>query len=560
MATITVEQALQLASTYESMGQSEPAAALYRQIVQAQPEQHAAWHRLGMLALNGGRYTEAMELLSKAATQCPTQALYHAGLGVAQRQLHQLGPAIASYQRALATDPDLAEVHSNLGEALAYCGRIPEAIASCERAVQLRPDYADALNNLGLALAQDGRHEAAFAAFERARTLQPNSPATHNNLGRMLQKIGRWPESIAAFDQAIALRPSYAQAHANRGTSLLAQGEWEPALSSLRTATELRPDFADAWWNIAFLKLLYGHYQEGWPLFEWRLRCRGYAAQSRNFSVPRWTGDPAPKQTILVHAEQGFGDTIQFLRYLPLAKKRSAAAKILFECQPELLRLIKATKRAAVEVIAASRGEDVAALPEFDHHIPLLSVPLAIKQFDPLPMEKPYLRAEAKLRTMWRKRLGKGKGLRVGLVWSGRKTHEGDRQRSIEPEQLLPLLRTPSARFYNLQIDASGALPSVLAESGLIDLTADITDFADTAALISELDLVITVDTAAAHLAGALGHPVWTLLPFVPDWRWGLDREDTPWYPTMRLFRQKADGNWDEVIHCITDALPHFKP
>jgi tetratricopeptide (TPR) repeat protein len=560
MATITVEQALQLASTYQSMGQSETAAALYRQVVNAQPAQHAAWHQLGMLALNGGRYTEALELMSKAVAQCPTQALYHAGLGVAQRQLQQLAPAIASYQRALAADPDLAEVHSNLGEVLAYSGRISEAIASCERAVQLRPDYPDALNNLGLALAQDGQHQAAFAAFERARTLQPNSPATHNNVGRMLQKIGQWSESIAAFDQAIALRPSYAQAHANRGASLLAKGEWEAALSALRSATEYRPDFADAWWNIAFLNLLQGHFEEGWQLFEWRLRSRGFAAHRKEFSVPPWTGEKAPKQTILVHAEQGFGDTIQFLRYLPLVRKHSGAANILLECQPELLRLIKGTKRAGVEVIAAPRGADATSVPEFDRHIPLLSVPLAVKQFEPLPMDKPYLRAEAKSCTVWRKRLGKAKGLRVGLAWSGRKTHEGDRERSIAPERLLPLLRTPGMRFYSLQIDANGNLPATLAEAGLHDLTAEITDFADTAAIMSELDLVITVDTAAAHLAGALGCAVWTLLPFVPDWRWGLEREDTPWYPTMRLFRQKAAGDWDEVIQRVAEALPHFKP
>jgi tetratricopeptide (TPR) repeat protein len=426
--------------------------------------------------------------------------------------------------------------------------------------VQLRPDYADALNNLGLALAQDGQHEAAFAAFERARVLEPNSPGTLNNLGRMLQKIGRWTESIAAFDQAIALRPAYAQAHANRGASLLAQGEWEAALSALRIATELRPDFADAWWNIAFVKLLQGHFEEGWRLFEWRLRCRGYSGQRRVFRVPAWTGEPAPKQTILVHAEQGFGDTIQFLRYVPLVRKRAGAAKVLLECQPELLRLIQGTKRVGMEVVAAPRGEEGESSLEFDRHIPLLSVPLAMKQFEPLAMDKPYLRAEAKLSTAWRKRLGKTQGLRVGLVWSGRKTHEGDRERSIEPDRLLPLLRAPGVQFYSLQVEPDAKSLATLVEAGLHDLTAGIADFADTAALIAELDLVITVDTAAAHLAGALGKPVWTLLASVPDWRWGLESEDTPWYPTMRLFRQKVTGDWAEVIQRVVAALRRFKP
>jgi len=558
MAAISVELALQLASTYQSTGQIEAAAAMYRQIVRAQPQSDVAWHQLGILAIGRGRYQEAVELISKAVAHSPGPAASYAALGVAQRHLQRLDEAIASYQRALALDPNLAEAHNNLGEALAFSGRISEAIASCQRALTLRPDYADAHNHLGLALAQAGQHEAALACFERALALEPNSAAAHNNLGRAWQKIGRWTESMASFDRAIALQPAFAEAHTNRGVSLSAKAEFEPALTAFGTAIACRADHADAWWAMAVVNLLLGRFEEGWRQYDWRLRCRGFVSPRRELAAPRWTGEPARNQTILVHAEQGLGDTLQFLRYVPLVRKRSGAARILLECQPELLRLLRTNKRVGVEVAAITKAESAVPPPPVDWQIPLLSVPWAVKQIEPLEMSRPYLRADPKLRTAWRKRLGTSRILRAGLAWAGSKSHEGDRHRSIEPERLLPLLRIAGVRLYSLQVDARGAWPVGFAKAGLLDFTGDIADFADTAALLSNLDLLITVDTAAAHLAGALGRPVWTLLPFVPDWRWGLDREDTPWYPTMRLFRQKVAGNWDEVIQRVADELTAF--
>jgi hypothetical protein len=301
--------------------------------------------------------------------------------------------------------------------------------------------------------------------------------------------------------------------------------------------------------------LLLGRFEEGWRHYEWRWRCRNFARYRRQFSIPQWTGLAAPDQTILVHAEQGLGDTLLFFRYLPLVRERASGARISFAAPSELRRILTANAPSGVEIVCLEKMAETGDAPKFDQHIPLLSVPLAVQQFAPLPMTQPSLSADTALRSAWRERLAASRGLRVGLVWAGNRQLDRDRHRSIEPDRLAPLLRTPGVSFHSLQLESRGALPPVMTESSVLDLTPSITDFADTAAAVAELDLVISVDTATAHLAGALGRPVWTLLPHVPDWRWGLDREDTPWYPTMRLFRQKSAGDWDEVIRRIGNAL-----
>jgi hypothetical protein len=274
----------------------------------------------------------------------------------------------------------------------------------------------------------------------------------------------------------------------------------------------------------------------------------------RGFSAPQWSGAAAPGKTILVHAEQGIGDTIQFLRYVPFVLERACVSRVIFECSPELLRLFNQNNIRNVEIVARQHWEAAASLP-FDCHVPLLSLPLALEMFEPHSEVKPYLHAEEDLCATWRQRLGQNRVLRVGLAWAGNPMHRHDHRRTIYFEKLLPILRVPDVSFYNLQIGMPHTLSMQFVASGLLDLTEGICDFADTAALIAELDLVITVDTAVAHLAGALGRPVWTLLPFMPDWRWGLKREDTPWYSTMRLFRQPKAGDWESVIARVAGEL-----
>ncbi len=294
--------------------------------------------------------------------------------------------------------------------------------------------------------------------------------------------------------------------------------------------------------------LLAGQYEEGWHEYEWRWLCASHAHRQRRFSVPRWDGQPAPGRTILVHAEQGFGDALQFVRYLPLIIERAGGSGIILECRPEQASLFKQFESPRMRVVERSASDET--LPPFDLHLPLLSAPLTLREFAPLPAKAPYLVADSKLRDRWRRRLGCEAKFRVGLAWAGDPGHGHDRRRSIPPEKLSPLLEVPGIEFVSLQV-AGDPLPAKLADSGIRDFRKEIADFSDPAALIAELDLVITVDTATAHLAGALGRPVWVLLPFVPDWRWGVAREDSPWYPSMRLFRQFEPGEWDDVVQRV---------
>lgn len=545
MPTITIDQALELARSYHRAGQLAAAEGLYRQVLAAAPQNAEAWHLLGIAALGQGRLAEAEGHMAHAVALAPGVGMYHCDLGAVRRFLGRFEGAVESFRQALAVQPDLAEAQNNLGEALVQLGRPAEAIPCLRRALELRPDFADAHNNLGMALAQNDQPAAAFAAFERALALNPQSASAHNNVGNTFLKMERWTEAVAAFDRAISLQPNFAGVHRTRGMALLEKTALAEAAAAFRRAIEGDGNDAEAHWLYGLLQLLLGHYEEGWPHYEWRPGGRSSEA------VRRWEGSPAPGQTILVQAEQGLGDTLHFLRYLPLLRERSGAARVRLVAQSPLLALIGRNPFDGVEVITPA---EEAPLPR-DLQIPLLSLPLALRQFAPLPMSAPYLYADPARREVWRERLGKPQGQRIGLVWSGNRVHQRDRHRSISPERLVPVLRVPGCTFHSLQIEARGALPPVLAEAGLLDGTEHLTDFADTAAAMAELDLIITVDTAAAHLAGALGRPVWTLLPAVPDWRWSLEREDTPWYPTMRLFRQKTPGDWDDVVQRVATEL-----
>jgi hypothetical protein len=301
--------------------------------------------------------------------------------------------------------------------------------------------------------------------------------------------------------------------------------------------------------------LALGHFAEGWREFEWRQQDADFSDEHRRFSVPRWDGRPIPGGTLLLHAEQGFGDALNFARYLPIACERSAARQLLVECPRALERLMRQSFGGAVEFTIYRQGLESGA-PPFDRYASALSLPYLLGRYEPLPMQEPYLRLDPSWRAAWRERLGAATGLRVGIAWAGNATHVNDWRRSIAAERLLPLLIShPRIRFYSLQVERRGDEAKSLCAAGLVDLTGHITDFADSAAFISELDLVISVDTAVVHLAGALGRPVWTLLPLAPDWRWGLNGEDTVWYPSMRLFRQKRAGDWDEVIERVCEAL-----
>ncbi len=506
-------------------------------------DQADARNNLAISLIDAGQLEQAVDACHQAIVLEPNFAEAHNNLAVALKKLGRLDEAITACTAAIALRPTYAEAHSNLGNALFETGRIEPAIVAYRRALDLKPDYLAALNNLGTALGKSGQFDEAIAAYESAIKLKPTVAEVHNNLGVALGGVGRLEEAIGAFRRAIQINNSYAEAWANLGAVLSDTGDGESALAACRQAIELRPDLAIAHSNYALILLRLGQYEIGWPEHEWRFKCNP-RYRPRSFSQPRWDGGPLAGRTILLHAEQGWGDTIQFVRYAPLVAERGG--RVILECQPELSQLFKGLRGVEQLMVLGD------LLPPFDLHCPLLSLPAAMgTTVDSVPAEVPYLKADETAAASWRERLSvSGEKLKVGLVWAGRPTHTNDHNRSMRLSHFAPLSGIGNIVFYSLQKGSAAA------QSGLelIDFAAELNDFSDTAALVSGLDLVIAVDTAVAHLAGAMGKPVWVLLPMSADWRWLTNREDSPWYPTMRLFRQRRWGDWDGVVEEVSAA------
>ena len=565
-----------LATVLFEGGRLDAAIAAYRRTLELDPDYAGTHNSLGHALTLKGELEEAVAACNRAIALQPDYAMAHNNLGNALTQQGRGEEAIAAYQTAIHCKPDYADAHLNLGIALMDKSRIEEAITACRRAIAAKPDFANAYNILGDALVDARQAEDAVAAYRKAIQIS-DSPESQNNLGLALCELGRLDESAAAFHRAIQLQPDHAQAHSNLGNTLAKQDRPDAALAAYRRATELQPayamahnnlgtllmhlgcmdeaevacqraldldpEFAMAKWNRSLLHLLRGDFERGWPLHEARWKTPGFTSPSRNFPQPMWDGSPLAGQRVLIHAEQGFGDSIQFIRYAPLIAERGGVAVV--EC-PQPLAGLFGTVKGVGEVIAEG-----APLPPFDLHVPVLSLPFVFgTTLENIPREVPYLSAFPSRCVAWRERLGEDRSrLKVGLAWAGNPGHFRDRLRSIPLRQLLPLLEVEGVDFISLQKDRGAAqIAELPGASTILDPTADLHDFADTAALLSQLDLIIAVDTAIAHLAGALGRPVWTLLPFAPDWRWMTGREDSPWYPTMRLFRQPRIADWDPVI------------
>jgi tetratricopeptide (TPR) repeat protein len=459
-------------------------------------------------------------LIRRAISIQPNSADYYAALGNALQSLARYDEAIEIYQRGLAINPNHAEIHNNLGCALRDTKRTNQATAEFRQAIVLRPDYSEALNNLANAMVDAGELQPAIEHLRHSLSLQPNFAETHNSLGAVLERQAQYGQAIDSYRRALTLAPNHFEAHVNLGIALLREG----------------------------------NYPAGWAEYEWRLKRKDALARNAllNGKSP-WQGEPLANRTILLQAEQGFGDTIQFARYIPLIAQRGG--RVILRCQPKLLRLL----RNLPGLHAASAETD--ALPEFDVHCSLASLPFIFgTTLQTIPNQGPYLHVDESLVQSWASRLTDQSGLKVGLAWAGRAEHLDDRNRSVSLEMLKELLHPPGAKFISLQKgDASAQIAAISESANIVDWTTELHDFADTAALIGALDLIITVDTAVAHLAAALGKPAWVLLPHVPDWRWLLDRSDSPWYPTMQLFRQPGIGDWQTPIAQISQALTEFR-
>jgi tetratricopeptide (TPR) repeat protein len=468
-------------------------------------------------------------------------------LGVCRRLQGDVDEALALIARAIEGDGKVPAYHANLGHVHKDLRQYEQAAACYGEALRLKPDYAEACHHLALTWISRDRPDLAVTGFRDALRIDPAHAESWVRLGTLARQQGDLEESERCYREALRVRPGYTEAYFALGPLLITMGKVKDGEQCIRTAIESKPDHAEAHWNLALARLLLGDLKEGFREYEWRWETEGLRNRKLQTPRPQWQGGDIAGKRILLHVEQGLGDAIQFIRYAPLVAERGA--RVIVASRPETARLFAGV--AGVSQVVAS-GE---APPDFDVHSPLLSLPHVFgTTLDTVPNAVPYLAADAGLAKAWRARLArKGRGLKVGLAWAGGRAHAGDRWRSLSAAVLEPLFHVPGVTWYSLQKDApEGALPP---SAKLIDHTALLRDFAETAALVENLDLVISVDTAVAHLAGALGKPVWVMLPFAPDWRWLLAGEETVWYPTMRLYRQDRAGDWDRVIERLGDAL-----
>jgi tetratricopeptide (TPR) repeat protein len=541
------EAALQDALTQHRQGQLAAAEKGYARILKSYPDQFDALHLLGLLKLQTGKAGEAQRLIGAALRVNPSSADALANFGLVLTALRRPAEALASFEKALAIDPDHFEALANRGNVLLDLDRAEEALVCFIRVLAREPNHVPARVNRGNALLALGQPEAAVREYDDALRVSPGDPKALMNRATALFRVGRYADAIAGYDRLLALVPAHAEALSARGQALQAAGRHHDALESYAKAIARAKDFAHAHFNEALALLTIGEYGRGFAQYEWRWKRAGIVRRSPG--KPLWLGEyPLGRKTILLEAEQGLGDSIMFIRYAPLLAK--AGARVIIEAQAELKELLAVLD--GVTVVA--RGE---TLPPFDVHCPLGSLPLACKTtLASVPAPIPYLQASAARLERWRGRLAALPGKRIALAFAGNADHINDRNRSIALERLRPLLATPGASFISVQRDVREGDRALLGDRTLItDLGAELADFSDTAAVLALADLVITVDTAVAHLSGALGRPTFILLPFWPDWRWTLDRATSPWYPDARLFRQGADGDWDPVIERVKAEL-----
>jgi tetratricopeptide (TPR) repeat protein len=544
-----IGQALQEATNLHQQGRLREAEKIYARVLKAAPDQFDALHLLGTLKAQTGHAGEAHRLISAALRINPRAADAWTNLGFVLHGLKRDPEALDCFDKALALTPNDADAHHNRGNMLLTLGRLDDALVSLDQAVALAPRHTEALLNRGIALGRLERHVEAIAAFDAALALAPGHPIAQYNRGLSLFNLARYSDAVAAYDGTLAAIPNHVGALNNRGLALQAINRHRDAVASFDRAIALQKDYADAHFNTALALLTLGDFRRGFEEYEFRWQRTGMPATRRGSGRPSWRGDyPLQGRTILLQAEQGLGDTIQFARYVPLLAK--AGAKVVLEVQPELKALLTPIEGAATVV---GRGEP---LPAFDLHCALGSLPLACKT-EPatIPAGIPYLTASAERIETWRASLPSD-GLRVVIAWSGSPKHVNDRNRSIPFAQLGALWETPGVRFISVQRDLRGDDAELLArEPRVMQVGPELTDFSDTAAVVALADLVISVDTSVAHLAGALGKPVWILLPHSPDWRWGLEGNKSRWYPTARMFRQAAPGQWDGVIADVAAEL-----
>ncbi len=588
----TLAKAAVLASQYEKSGRLVEAESICRQILATHPNHPDTLLLFSSLLLRRGDFGGAIDALERARVlegnpiydRHMGMALAAAGrseeaekafvralrageddvllndLGKTYANLGRLEEAADCFRRAIGRNPDFVPALTGLGRSLILLDRFEEALEPLLRALETEPERIDDTPYLiGKALHALGRLEEALPYYEMAIRDDPTHLRAHNDLGAALTELNRPNPAVMILKSAIRLMPNTAELHFNLGNAYTRQRRVANALSEFERAIELSPDFAVAHFNRGIALLTLGDYKAGWPEYEWRWKTPTMIGSVRSFPIPQWNGGDIDGKTILLHAEQGLGDAIQFIRYVPWVASKEAY--VVVECSRLLHGLFSSVKGLARLIDQAESGTE-AARGAFDFHLPLMSLPgVHGTTAHNMPCPVPYLAADRSLSRAWGQTIDShGAAYKVGLVWQGNPDHQRDRFRSVPLQALRPVFDIPGVAWISLQKDSypgmtDGAPNAVAPSIPRLESGAGIGDFADTAAIVDSLDLVISIDTSVAHLAGALGKPVWLMLPVDSDWRWLLDREDSPWYPTMRLFRQRAPGAWGEVTERLKAAL-----
>jgi tetratricopeptide (TPR) repeat protein len=536
-----------LGDCLRSLARNDDAIEAFRNAITHDPNYVYAHRHMGILLRAQGRTEDALRHLRRVVELEPASGEAHNDVGAMLLDMDRTAEAENCFRQALKFLPKFPEAWLNLGRALRRLRRAPEAETCFRQVAELWPDSVEAQEDLGIALSDQGRIDEAFACFHHALRMAPERADTHYNIGHAMQLEGRFVEALEPLQHSLKLKPNFPEAWNNMGGCFLGQGvthcddaDLDEAERCYKRAIELKPQYAEAHANLAVLHLLRGRFEDGWKEWEWRWR--GKESMLHRYRRPLWRGEPLDGKTILLHTEGGLGDTLQFFRYVRLLHDQGA--RVLLQCPKSLLLVLSGFP--GVELLAS----DAQHVPDFDIHAPLMSVPGIVGTTSTsIPAAVPYVLADPERTAFWKHKLSSSHGLKVGIAWQGNPEYLGDKRRSVPLAYFEPLAQIPGVRLFSLQMGRGREqLEKVAADWSISDLGLP---FSETAAVMMNLDLIVTSDTVVAHLAGALARPTWLAVCYTPDWRWFLRRADSPWYPTMRLFRQPGPDQWTAVFESM---------
>jgi len=541
-------------------GYIEKAEHKCQELLEVYPQSSILNNALGITLQGRSKFKKAIVAFSNAIHLNPHYAKAYANRGVALQKLYQVDDALENYNKAIQLDSGYMEAYYNRGVVLQDLGRSHEAISSYNKAIQLNPDYARSYNSLGTVLYESGDFNEAIDNYNKAIQLNPDYAEAYNNLGAALQSLGKLNEAVNNYNKAIQLKPYSSELQNNIGVVFQKLGKFDKATSNYNKAIQLKPDDVEAHFNLGLLLLLQGNFKDGWEKYEYRCRDKNYSIPIHNLTQPQWDGSALKGRTLLIYVEQGLGDTFQFSRYLHHIKKDGGS--IVFMCQSTVIDFYRGNDSGwDIYIDKVISADD--PLPHFDLHISLMSLPYIMDtNINNIPQGVPYIKTRQDMAHSWKLKIKKEhikNIIKVGLVWQGSKTHKNDHYRSIPLECFSSLLELDKVKLFSLQRGfGQEQIAKNNFENNIIDWSSNFGQYINTAALIENLDLVISIDTSIVHLAGAMGKPVWVLLEAVPDFRWMLDHEDSPWYPSAKLFRQQDQGNWETVISKVKKELENL--